>query len=72
MGAGGALRHSETPEPRASPGGPVVKKLPALEEAALPSHGFDPWSWKTPRAAEELSPGIKATERGLSSVQQQL
>ena len=47
MWAGGALRRSETPEPRAFPGGPAVK-------TACPCRGcgFNPWSWKTPRVAE--------------------
>ena len=39
------------------PSGPV-KNLPAKAEDT----GFDPWSWKTPHATEQLSPCATTTE----------
>ena len=40
------------------PGGPVVKKLPAM----LETHQFDPQSGKIPHAAEQPSPCTTTTE----------
>ena len=71
------LWSSETREARDSPGGLLVKNLPANAggmDQGLPwwsagkesacqrrGHGSDPWSGKTPRAAEQLSPCTATT-----------
>lgn len=51
--------------------GPTIPIREKLQPAALAdrfftlSHGFDPWSKKTPRVAGQLNPGTTATEPAL-------